>query len=286
MAFVKLRELDRNRILEYISKEPEYNLFIYGDIESFGIDHDPVEVFADERMVSYDTGETRWESLVLRYRNYYIVYSQKELYDVAALAEFLLQRSEVEGVSGKGSLVEPLVPYFPDSRYQPTYLSRCNELKYEIPVARLTADGYVLRRLEASDAQVVLDVLVRIDEFSSIYRGKNMIEERYVVARDLTLTGMGYGVFHNGKLVACAKTSGQNRLGAVIVGVATLPAHRRRGLASACVAEICRANFEAGRQFLSLFYDNPEAGKVYRRLGFVEMGVWGMLRFPSDGAVS
>lgn len=283
MAFVKLRESDRNRILEYISMEPEYNLFMYGDIENFGVDHDPVEVFADERMVSFNTGETRWECLVLRYRDYYIIYSRSDIYDAASLSEFLLQQPKVESVSGKGKLVERLMPYFPGGTYRPTYLSRCNELKYAVPVDRLAADGYLLRRLEAADAQTVLELLVRIEEFSPAFRGKDMDEERKAIGRDLTLSGMGYGAFHAGALVACAKTSGQNSLGAVIVGVATLPEHRRCGLASACVAEICRVNFEAGRRFLSLFYDNPEAGKVYRRLGFVEMGIWGMLQFQPDG---
>ncbi len=279
MAFVKLRESDKERILEYISMEPEYNLFIYGDIENFGVDHDPVEVFVDERIVTYDTGETRWESLVLRYRNYYIIYSRNDTYDVASMAEFLLQRPQVEGVSGKGSLLEPLIPYFPDSKYRPTYLSRCNELKYEVPFSQLTTAGYLLRQLVAEDAPAVLDVFLRIDEFASSYRGKARDEECKVIANDLTLNGMGFGVFQGDTLVACAKTSGQNSLGAVVVGVATLPEHRRHGLASACVAQICRANFEAGREFLSLFYDNPDAGKVYRKLGFVEMGIWGMFKF-------
>lgn len=64
---------------------------------------------------------------------------------------------------------------------------------------------------------------------------------------------------------------------AMIVSVATRPGFRGRGYASATVAALCRGAFAGGKQFLCLFYDNPDAGRIYRRLGFAELGQYAML---------
>ena len=31
-------------------------------------------------------------------------------------------------------------------------------------------------------------------------------------------------------------------------------------------------------KLLCLFYDNPEAGRIYKRLGFTDIGMWTMYR--------
>jgi hypothetical protein len=42
----QLQESDKQKILDYIKKEPEMNLFIYGDIENHGVAQDPVCMYA------------------------------------------------------------------------------------------------------------------------------------------------------------------------------------------------------------------------------------------------
>lgn len=275
MAFVKLNETDRERILEYISKEPEYNLFVYGDVENYGVGNDICDVFVND----VPEASSQWDSLLLRYRDAYTAYSRNERFDVAAMADFLRRRPDVEMVSGKGTVVEQLASCFPQGRYRQTFLSCCTDLNYQASFEQLAAEGYTIRPLVPADADAMLKILVQIDEFAATYQGKDFDTECQALADDLDGNGMGVGAFWGEILVSCARTSGQNSLGSMILGVATLEEHRRHGLAGACVAELCRLNFEAGRRLLCLFYDNPEAGKIYRKLGFVESGFWGMLRF-------
>ncbi len=47
----KLNESDRQLILGYLSDEPAINLFMIGDIESFGFAEDFQEVWADFNMI-------------------------------------------------------------------------------------------------------------------------------------------------------------------------------------------------------------------------------------------
>ena len=55
MSLRRCTESDRAAILSYIAAEPEINLFIYGDIESVGVDRDPVRA-AELYQLSADQG--------------------------------------------------------------------------------------------------------------------------------------------------------------------------------------------------------------------------------------
>lgn len=70
----------------------------------------------------------------------------------------------------------------------------------------------------------------------------------------------------------------ENSESAMIVGVATAEGHRGKGYASAVVEALCRDCFERGKKYLCLFYDNPVASRIYNRIGFQELGEYGMLR--------
>ena len=79
--------------------------------------------------------------------------------------------------------------------------------------------------------------------------------------------------------VASAMTTAECRGGAVIGAVATLPAYRGRGYASACVSSLtARLQTEGRRIYLSP--KNDYAAKLYAKLGYVPCGGWGTLRRP------
>jgi predicted GNAT family acetyltransferase len=64
----------------------------------------------------------------------------------------------------------------------------------------------------------------------------------------------------------------------MVVGVGTLPSERKKGLAGSLVAKLCEDFLNEGKQFLCLFYDNPEAGSIYRKIGFTELGNYILLK--------
>lgn len=84
----KCTEADRETIFAYIAAEPEMNLFIYGDIENYGVDSDHVSVYVEEGVDSYD-------SLILKYFDFYILYSQRENYSLEPLIHFSKISSEL-----------------------------------------------------------------------------------------------------------------------------------------------------------------------------------------------
>lgn len=269
MKPIKLTEADRGAILAYIAGEPEMNLFIYGDLENYGVEKEPVSVYA------FMDESGAWDSLLLRYFDSYVLYSPRGDCDVAGAGKFLASM-RADCVGGKRELVERLAPYFPEKGVRASYLCRCNAVK---PGAvRALPQKAELRRLGEGDVDAVVSLLATIAEFSGSYGSAEEMEKSKARMRaELACGSLVYGVFEEGLLAACACTNAANSQSAMVTNVAARAGFRNRGYASAAVAELCRASFREGKRFLCLFYNNPDAGRIYRRLGFEEVGGYAML---------
>ncbi len=82
------------------------------------------------------------------------------------------------------------------------------------------------------------------------------------------------GVMADDTVAATAMTTAETETAAVIGAVATLPAYRGRGYASACVTALAAALKREGKRVL-LSPKNEAAGRLYRQLGFTPCGEWG-----------
>lgn len=261
----KLTENDRAQVHDYIMQQPEFNLFIIGDLENFGFDNDNVELFVHEAGGGYDC-------LLLRYIDNYILYSHHSNYDVETVAKFLNGKN-INCINGKSDILEKLLPYFPDRFGENTYLSRLNRVKV-LPNLPSHAE---LRRLKPEDAADIVSIYLEIKEFRDNY--SDDIEKAVKdIGFNIETGGRSYGAYLYGKLVAVASTSAENSVSAMVIGVATLPPVRKIGLASSLVSKLCADFLSEGKQFLCLFYDNPEAGSIYRKIGFTELGNYMMMK--------
>lgn len=262
----KLKNSDIEKLKNYISKEAEYNIFILGDIENFGLEGEIVEVFANEKNGEYD-------SILLRYLSSYLVYSQKEDYDAERLWKFL-EDKEKDIISGKGSIIDRLIPYV-RAECSRDYLSKLTQVKHRGSVP----EGMKLRELNAEDAEDIVDLLILTEEFKMYTKEKRekLIKEKEKVLR--LGADKALGIFSGNRLVSIFQISGENSISAMVVGVATHPEYRERGLAGTLVAAGCQQCLDRGMEFLCLFYDNPAAGSIYRKIGFKEIGKYSMLRF-------
>lgn len=76
-----------------------------------------------------------------------------------------------------------------------------------------------------------------------------------------------------GELVSACAVTGQTAEAAIIGAVFTPERHRRKGYAPALVCALSAALLASGRR-PCLFYHDPAAGRIYQRLGFIEIGNW------------
>ena len=258
-------EADRSRILAYIAKEPEMNLFFFGDIENFGVDQDPVHIYA------FADTDNNWQSLLLQYFDSYIFYSQDVQCPADEAVTFLKSR-KVDCLSGKLELVKRFSESFPDKKLQPTFMSRCNTVSHGVPLPA----NVTLRKLTPEDFVELLELLSGIAEFADSFRDPQRARKQQEV--NYRHGSVTYGVYTDGKLAATAATTADSSQSAMVMAVATRPELRGHGYASAAVTRLCEDCFAVGKNFLCLFYDNPAAGRIYHRVGFQDVGSYAMLQ--------
>lgn len=269
-------EQDRQPILDYVSREPECNLFILGDLEAYGLESPHCRVFVRED----PGGGLRW--LVLSYMGDYVFYSQDPDFDPGEVARFL-RTQDFRVLSGKYDLVRRLEPHFPQGKLTHTYLARLDRVRPLPPRPREEdlAQGLGFYALAPDEAELMIELYCQIDQWAPDYLGRQ--EAAAANRREGMLHGdRTYGFLKGDRLVAAASSTGANSRSAMIVGVATHPDYRGRGLASLAVSRLCQDLLREGKEFLCLFYNNPDAGRIYHRLGFAEVGAYGMLKLPPD----
>lgn len=114
---------------------------------------------------------------------------------------------------------------------------------------------------------------------------RSSIEEFHVRsdAREILIQSMEsntartYYTEDHGVITSCVSTTAENSLSAMIVGVCTRKEYRQKGLATTIMQKLFQDVLDEGKT-LCLFYDNPAAGRIYKRLGFKDIGKWTMYR--------
>lgn len=293
----KLTEADRQTTLDFLLEEPEINLFAIGDIEQYGFDTPFQALWGD-----FEPDTDHLQAVLLRYETNYIPYFKNPHYNPAVFANLILADSDFRILSGRQSLVKATQTAIartardlglpePEFTEKSTYfckLTSASQLPADIPIdipaatpaaAPATTTGTpststpTPKLATPDDAPRILHLIRGIEEFSDTL---TTTEARL---RENLKTGAARIYFmedENKNLLTVAQTTAENSLSAMIVGVATHPDHRGRGLMSANLSALCRALLAEGKT-LCLFYDNPAAGAIYHRLGFETIDQWLML---------
>ncbi len=246
---------DAEKLLPFLYREKELNLFIIGDIENAVLDNENVKLFVDEE-------SEKINGVLLKYFDSFVVYSPKTM-DYRSAAKLILE-DHAKIVSGKAEHIEVLKPFLDGNivNEKIMYFSKLFELK------PFENDDEVELASE-NDAQEILKLLSKIPEFrpqsaeAFITSMRNGSSRRYFIRKE-------------GKIVSTASTAAECKEMAMIVAVATDPKYRKRGLATKIMNKMC-LDLVRENKTVCLFYDNPEAGKIYERIGFRQMAFWKMM---------
>jgi predicted GNAT family acetyltransferase len=267
-------EQDRNQILQYISSEPEVNLYISGDIDQYGIKF-PVSVEAFGARFP-------WDAIVLSLSYNYVVYSRTMDYSPFEIASYI--NASAEGniprhINARLDIAESLKPFFPEMHLHAcriASLHRAAQVQYA-SIKVKESEGIVVRKLATNDFDALFELFSHVDETSQGYATvKQRNEARTRKEMSAKAGCVTYGTFRYGKLVSTAATSVASSSGAMITDVATLPAERGNGYASAALYAVCRECFSRGMDYVSLYYENPIAAALYHKLGFIDIDEFGM----------
>ncbi|SET35823.1 hypothetical protein SAMN05421676_104159 [Salinibacillus kushneri] len=258
-----LTEKDRDICLAFVNEKPAENLFIIGDIEAFGFQEEFQDLWGD-----FDE-QGHLQSVLLRYRQNYIVYAPGK-FDAQGIARLIDKDKRPDKiVSGISSIVEKVVPHLQQKPNQTreTYYAKCEALQ-EIQIPDVE-----VKKANINDVPRIVELHRQIADFPNRDpEGKSIIQNMEAgVSRTFYIENKDH-------MVSSAMTTAENQFSAMVIGVCTLEGYKKRGYASACMTVLCKELLSEGKH-LCLFYDNPEAGKIYKRLGFVDIGKWVMSEF-------
>jgi len=133
--------------------------------------------------------------------------------------------------------------------------------------------AYEIKEAVLEDAKRISDLLNEIEEFKEFSYTPEGIER-------ILSSHCGriyYTESENGILQNVVQTTAENSFSAMVVGVATRKAYRHQGLLRSTLSKLCYDMITKEHKSLCLFYDNPEAGKVYHSVGFKSIDSWIML---------
>lgn len=253
----KLGEEYKEELLDFVMKDKELNLFIIGDIENYGFNEEFLEYWGE-----FDEKE-RLKAVLMRYYESFVVYSKEE-FDVSGFLQIMLEH-EFKILSGEKSTIEKFSKYFKTREKRDTYFAKLNRSD------KLYTGELIDRVLktEIKDVKKIWELQdKKIDEFTDLPPLERM-EKKY---KDKT--GRGYHIKNDEKeVISSAETGAENTYSAMVLGVCTDPMYRGYGYATAVLSKLCHDLLNEGKS-LCLFYDNPDAGEIYKRIGFEDIGIW------------
>lgn len=255
----KLTEDDHLKVFSFLSEEPSINLFILGDIEVFGYHSDFQELWAE-----FD-GESQIRAILLRFYQSYIAYAKGD-FDVLGFSEIIKSGGQPIQLSGKKSVVEKFESTLSFEKKQVMHFAECRSSDH------LHGTTVAVKKAGLGDVDRIIDLRKSISEFHV-----NPDAKEILVRSMKANTSRTYFTEQNGAITSCVSTTAENSLAAMIVGVCTKKGFRKQGLATAIMEKLFIEVLSEGK-ILCLFYDNPEAGRIYKRLGFKDIGLWTMYR--------
>lgn len=260
----RLEKSDHEACIDLIKTKAAENLFIIGDIEAYGYEQEFQKLWGEFNK----DGELI--AVLLKYEENYIPFAV-ESFNAEGFAEIMSNDPTFKMMSGLKDITGKIEPYLNKQlkRKRQLYYAKCTRLN----INKNNVQFSNVKQATPDDSEALVELLNSIPEFSD----STMTVERNRRALN-NGTSRSFFIMEDGKMVSTASTTAENSLSAMVVGVATLENYKKKGYATTCVLKLCSDLLEEGKE-LCLFYDNPKAAAIYKRIGFEDIGFWMMYTY-------
>ncbi|MCX6046543.1 MAG: GNAT family N-acetyltransferase [Chloroflexi bacterium] len=256
-----LREEDRAAALALLATAPQLTLYMWGNLETLGFTRDFCEFWGD---VTEETPGTYCLNAVLnRYMTGWSVYGKPNA-DWQGLGQVLdTHLAGAVRLQDNPGGIASFLPYL--------HCYRGEQIKIE-ELMNLPEENFrpVTPPIDVTVRRATMDDLPALTKFYAV--AQEMARPPAAIIRPLQDSRLWLAE-KAGNVLATALTNAEIRQMAMIGGVFTAPSARGRGLSQAVCSALCRELFAEGKQ-PALYWANPTAGAVYRKLGFCPIGHW------------
>lgn len=179
----------------------------------------------------------------------------------------------VNRMSGPSHCMSAVADHLP-STTKPMILATCRQLSPAIDEALPPDCSLKSAPPHLPLLNDIMDAKESIPEFIVLPGARELFISAHErgLSRSLAIVGA------DGRLWSAASSAGENASTAMIVGVFTLPTHRRRGLAELLMRTLA-TRLLSENKLPTLFYENPLAAALYHRIGFAPTGDYSLLYF-------
>jgi predicted GNAT family acetyltransferase len=251
-------EDDKNKLLSILREDPARAMFIIGDIEQNGL-------HTEYQTTWIEVVDGKILAVYLKYHANFVFYIVSDQFDPQHLV-LLLAASKCENINAVKSHFDKVSNLLGSTvSVRCMYFCACSKL-----IQR--PDVLDVKRACIEDAKRIARSLVRIEEFNL---EKLSLEEREERIRTRISEGKsrGYLLEVNGEVAAYASTAVETGSSAMVASVFCLPEYRGKGYAKQVVWALSEELLNEGL-LPCLFYDNPDAGRIYHALGYQTFDTW------------
>lgn len=259
----RLDESDHDNCFKLIKTMPAENLFIIGDIEAYGYNQEFQKVWGEFN----EFGEI--VAILLKFEENYIPFAAGS-FNGKGFADIMSNDPNFKMMSGLKEFTEQIEPFLKQQlkKKRTSYYAKCTKLNDTLKVI----DVNDVQKALPKDAEDLVNLINSIPEFDSTLTVERKLRE----LKDGT--SRSYFIEEDGKMVSTASTAAENSMSSMVVAVATLENYKKKGYATKCMLKLCNDLLLEGKD-LCLFYDNPAAGAIYKRIGFEDIGFWMMYTY-------
>ena len=252
-----LSEADRVATVALLNAAPYFNLYMLGNLEKLGFERDFCEFWGDFDPAGMLSG------VINRYMAGWSIWGNADA-DWAGLGE-VLDNHPVTGerLQDNPGGVASFVPYlrrYVGAQEHIEELMAMQPADFQLVAAPA---GITIRRGSMADYPALVRLYADAGDMTRSPAG---------IERPLKDTRLWLAEA-DGEILSAALTNAEITNAAMIGGVYTPPAQRGRGLSQAVCSALCADLLKSGKQPV-LYWDNPAAGTVYRKLGFQPRGQW------------
>ncbi len=269
----KLSEINKEKLLDYLKLDPEANLFPISDIEKIGINESLQSIWADEN------NDGHYQSVLYEGGGTIIVYIYDTFrYNFKGLGDVLIEMLNTDRISyllakkDTMDLIMPLINKPVERRNR--FMCRCDEVSKDYKPLHIDKIKYA----DVSDVPAIAQMLGKIDEFPvpmNVHITEHFLKMGYI---KIIYIQDNMKDKPENEIMSVGQIYAETDDGGLIASVATLKEYRQMGYASDIVYLLTKNLNEKGK-FACLTYDNPEAGNIYKRLGYKELFKYDKLIF-------
>lgn len=260
----RLTEADAPAVAELCERFPVRMLTLRMHLEAYGYRTESLLVWG-----AFDPPTERLEGIVLRLNNTFILADG----DGGCAAEFAGLIDSEQHVAGVRGTMETVAGVQSSLRHHSSTnweISTCLRL---LEPPHIAPDALaIVRRATIND----LDPLAaHYAGAGNMYRSRSNVASRLQTNR-VFVASEPHNPASRGAIISSALLNVEGVDAGLIGGVFTHPQARGKGYAAACTAALA-LDLLRDRKTPVLFFENPVAGRIYRKLGFEECGKWALL---------